>query len=562
MVILRKILVLFFLYCIRLNSQEFSDYRMRYDNFEENDIRAFKFLNPYIQKAKQEKNYRELTQAYKDAVSFSPDRKIGYADSMIWAAAKTKDDDIIGSSYLTKGTLYYFNRKKFKLALDQYMIAWSYLENTKDEYLYYKNLYHIGVVKSYLGYYEEALHIFEKCRTHFNKKKSPSEFPNLEYNNKKGYLNSLHQNIICLIEMSRLDEASLLINEGLSGASPHIDFYIERSYFYKLQGIINFKKKNYDKAISNFNNALAGVEKKNDFTNASAIYFYMGKSLLSKNDVNNAVYYFKKVDSIFSKHQFILPEVRENYEILINHSKKTKDEKMELYFTNQLLKVDHILSTDFRYLSEKIHKEYDTKDLLRAKKRLENSSLYGYGVAAFSLFLLVLIFIITFFRRRKEREIHQKYKELLLKITQDNAEKPMNELVHKPKNSKLSEEMVSDLLNKLNNLEQTDFFLEKGLTQNKLASKLKTNTTYLSEIVNEYKGNHFNTYLNHLRIQYVTKKLYESKMWRSYSIETLAKECGFSNRSNFSKVFTEVNDISPADFIRKREHELKKPSTI
>jgi AraC-like DNA-binding protein len=559
---LRKILVLFFLYCIRLNSQEFSDYRMRYDNFEENDIRAFKFLNPYIQKAKQEKNYRELAQAYKDAVSFSPDRKIGYADSMIWAAAKTKNDDIIGSSYLTKGTLYYFNRKKFKLALDQYMIAWSYLENTKDEYLYYKNLYHIGVVKSYLGYYEEALHIFEKCRIHFNKKKSPSEFPNLEYNNKKGYLNSLHQNIICLIEMSRLHEASLLINEGLFGASSHIDFYIERSYFYKLQGIISFKKKNYDQAISNFNNALAGVEKKNDFTNASAIYFYMGKSLLSKNDVNNAVYYLKKVDSIFSKHQFILPEVRENYEILINHSKKTKDEKMELYFTNQLLKVDHILSTDFRYLSEKIHKEYDTKDLLKAKKRLENSSLYGYGVAAFSLFLLLLIFIFTFFRRRKEREIHQKYKELLLKITQDNADKPLNELVNKPKNSKLSEEMVSDLLNKLNNLEQTDFFLEKGLTQNKLALKLKTNTTYLSEIVNEYKGYHFNTYLNHLRIQYVTKKLYESKMWRSYSIETLAKECGFSNRSNFSKVFTEVNDISPADFIRKREHELKQPSTI
>lgn len=554
---MRKILLLLFFYCIRLNGQEFSDYRMRYDNFEENDIRAFKFLNPYIQKAKQEKNYRELAQAYKDAVSFSPDRKINYADSMVWAAAKTKDDDIIGSSYLTKGTLYYFNRKKFKLALDQYMIAWSYLENTQNEYLFYKNLYHIGVVKSYLGYYEESLHIFEKCRTHFNKKKSPSEFPNLDYNNKKGYLNSLHQNIICLIEMSRLDEASLLIDEGLIGASSHIDFYIERSYFYKLKGIIDFKKKYYDKAISNFNNALAGVEKKNDFTNASAIYFYMGKSLLSKNDVNNAIYYFKKVDSIFSKHQFILPEVRENYEILINYSKKTKDEKMELYFTNQLLKVDHILSTDFRYLSEKIHKEYDTKDLLRAKKRLENSSLYGYGAAAFSLFLLILIFIIAFFRRRKEREIHQKYEELLLKITQDNAEKQINELVHKPKNSKLSEEMASELLGKLNILEQTNFFLEKGLTQNKLAAKLKTNTTYLSEIVNEYKGHHFNTYLNHLRINYVTTKLYESKIWRSYSIETLAKECGFSNRSNFSKVFTEVNNISPANFIWKREDELK-----
>ncbi|AZA66419.1 AraC family transcriptional regulator [Chryseobacterium carnipullorum] len=437
------------------------------------------------------------------------------------------------------------------------MKAWNYLENTKDEYLYYKNLYHIGVVKSYLGYHEETLDIFEKCRNYFSSKKIPPGFPNLEYNNKKGYLNSLHQNIICLIELDRLNEASLLIDEGLTGASSHIDFYIERSYFYKLQGIIDFKKKNYDKAISNFNNALAGVEKKNDFTNASAIYFYKGKSLLSKNDVNNAVCYFKKVDSIFSKHQFILPEVRENYEILINHSKKTKNEKIELYFTNQLLKVDLILSTDFRYLLEKIHKEYDTKDLLRAKKRLENSRLYGYGIAAFSMSLLILIFTITFFRRRKEREIHKKYEELLLKIAQDNTEKPKDEFVHKPKNSKLSVEMVSDLLNKLNILEQTNFFLEKGLTQNKLASKLKTNTTYLSEIVNEYKGHHFNIYLNHLRIQYVTKKLYESKIWRSYSIETLAKECGFSNRSNFSKVFTEVNNISPADFIRKREGELK-----
>ncbi|STD07671.1 hypothetical protein [Chryseobacterium carnipullorum] len=155
-----KILLVLVFYCIRLNSQEFSDYRMRYDNFEENDIRAFNFLNPYIQKAKQEKNYRELAQAYKDAISFSPNHKLYYADSIIWAASKTGDKDLLGASYLTKGTVFYFNHKKFKLALDEYLKAWNYLENTKDEYLYYKNLYHIGVVKSYLGYHEETLDIF------------------------------------------------------------------------------------------------------------------------------------------------------------------------------------------------------------------------------------------------------------------------------------------------------------------------------------------------------------------------------------------------------------------
>ncbi|AZA66418.1 hypothetical protein EG345_18250 [Chryseobacterium carnipullorum] len=88
---------------------------MRYDNFEENDIRAFNFLNPYIQKAKQEKNYRELAQAYKDAISFSPNHKLYYADSIIWAASKTGDKDLLGASYLTKGTVFYFNHKNLNL---------------------------------------------------------------------------------------------------------------------------------------------------------------------------------------------------------------------------------------------------------------------------------------------------------------------------------------------------------------------------------------------------------------------------------------------------------------
>ena len=41
----------------------------------------------------------------------------------------------------------------------------------------------------------------------------------------------------------------------------------------------------------------------------------------------------------------------------------------------------------------------------------------------------------------------------------------------------------------------------------------------------------------------------ESKLWRSYSVETIASECGFTNRSNFSKIFTEIKGVSPNDFI-------------
>lgn len=552
---MRKILFFFIFSYFLSYSQDFSDYRTRYDNFEENDVRAFRFLKPYIKKAKEEKNYPELTQAYKDATSFSPDSKLQYADSMIWAASKSKNRDLIGASYLTKGTIYYFNYKKFKKALDEYLTAWNYLEGTKDEYLYYKNLYHIAVVKSYLGHCDEALALFEKCRMHYNKKKNSTDLPNLSYNNKKGYLNSLHQNISCLIELSRLKEAALLVTEGLRETSGDIDFYIERSYFYKLQGIIDFKIKNYDKAISNFNNALAGVEKKNDFTNASAIYFYKGKSLLNKNEMVESVEYFKKVDSIFKEHEFILPEVRENYEILINYSKRAGDNKMELYYTTQLLKVDHVLSADFKYLSDKIHREYDTKDLLDAKRRLEKSSTNAYKVAAVSSFFLLVVFLLLYYRWRKEKRIQAKYIDLLAKMRNDVDLELNDNFDYKVKNPKLNEEKGNELLSRLSAFEQDNFFLEKNMTLNKLAIKLKTNTTYLSEIINDRKGCNFSTYLNELRIKYITLKLYENKSWRRYSIKALSEECGFKDTRIFSKAFQESNGLSPLEFIRKRNQD-------
>lgn len=551
-----KIILFFFAFShILLNGQNFTDYRERYDNFEENDLRAFRFLNPYIEKAKEKRNYVELTQAYKDATSFSQENKLQYADSMIWAAAQSKNRDLIGASYLTKGTIYYFNYKKFKLALDEYLKAWTYLQGSEDEYLHYKNLYHIAIVKSYLGYYEEALRLFEKCRMHYENENNHPNPPNLSYNNKKGYLNSLHQNIACLIELDRLKEASSLLNKGLQHTTGDMDFYIERSYFYKLQGMIDYKNKNYDSAILNFNNALAGVEKKNDFTNASTIYFYKGKSLLSKGETNKAISYFIKVDSIFKKHMFILPEVRENYEILINYSKITGKDKMELYYTSQLLKVDRILSTDFKYLSEKIHKEYDTKDLLEAKRRLETSSTNANRTAAILFFLLLLLFLILYLKWQKEKRVQAKYNDLLVKIREEENQKPIDTLNDNPKNSKLNEEKANEILSRLSVLEEENFFIDKSMNLNKLARKLKTNTAYLSEIINDYKGCHFSVYLNQLRIQFITRKLYQNKSWRNYSLKALSEECGFRNTTIFSKDFLEFNGLSIMEFIRKRNED-------
>ena len=97
--------------------------KKNYENFPENDIRAFRFVNKYISAARENRNYAHLVQAYKDAVYFSNDSddKLKYADSTIAAALSSKNTDLISDSYLGKGIVYYFNYKQYKPALDEYL---------------------------------------------------------------------------------------------------------------------------------------------------------------------------------------------------------------------------------------------------------------------------------------------------------------------------------------------------------------------------------------------------------------------------------------------------------
>lgn len=527
-----------------LNGQEFSEYRLRYDQFGENDPRAIPHLRDYIAHAKKEGNYRELFQAYKDAVHFIPHRKLAYSDSSIWAANQTRDRVLIATSYLTKGTVYYFTYRKFQPALDEYLKAWKYSKDSPHSYLYYKNLYHIGVIKSYLGYYGEALAIFEKCRMYFGDSEDVSEAANLRYNRKKGYLNALYQEAHCLAELSRTGEAEQLTDEGLRESIAQSDFYLERSYFLKLKGVLAYHRKDVSLAIHTLDTALLGFEKKNDFTHAAVIYYYQGKNQVMNGQEDDAVMNFAKVDSVFSKYGFLLPEVRGGYEFLIDYYRKKRNRELEHYYTLQLLKVDHILSNDFKYLSGKIHKEYDTEDLLASKNRLEHSVSRLYTVIWTVVVLIALIAAMAFYPAANR-------KWFLALFQKKNSLK--SELSKKPSDpaQKVPDAVVRLVLEKLTVLENNRFFLERGMTLQKLAPMLNTNTYYLSIIIKEYRGDPYNVYLKELRVHYAAQMLRESKQWRSMTLEHLAHACGFIDRTNFSVAFYEYHQLKPLEFIQR-----------
>ena len=535
--------------------------RKNYENYAENDISAFAFINPYIQKAKKEKKYPELFQAYRDAVFYSKSnsRKITYADSCLDAAYKSGSDDRVATAYVLKGSVYYAKMRSYKAALDEYLMAYKYSKNTGDLYLKYKIAYHLGVVKNYLGYYDEALELFKPSIAFFE---SESKNKNLHqfqiFNNRKGYLNSLHQIIICYRNKGNYEKADSLINIGLRQTFNNRDFVQERSYFLKCKGLLEYHNNNYQAAINYLQQSLSLM--KNDFAWAAVDFLYIGKSHLALGNEHLAITNFKKIDSIFEKSNFILPEIRENYELLINYYKDKNDAKNQLFYTTQLLKADSLISQDFAYLSPKVHREYDTTTLLDEKGKLEKANSWGIFFIILLLLSTVFLAVILYKKYEKEKIILQKYALLQKKLQNQDyilENRFSNDNIQDRKTVHVAETLKKILLEKLKKFEENKDFNQKGLTIQKLAAQLETNSIYLSQVIKEYRGMTFNKYVTNLRIRNITYLLYEKRIYLNYTIESLAKECGIASRQNFSDLFYEINGIRPTDFIRKRKKQLE-----
>ena len=285
--------------------------RMRYEHLEEDNEEAIPFAHNYIEQAKLHKKYEHIFQGYKVLIFYSKDRraKLVYADSCVAYATESGNAELISHAYLSRGIVYYFFLKKYQTALDEYLKAYDHAQKIKNEYLKTRIIYHVGVAKSYLGYYEEALELFEQCIGYFEPIIHSDAHPTIIRNNQKGYFNSLHQQIICYQNLNNLAKSDSLTTIGLSALPEERVFLLEKAYFLKSSGISAFHKSEYHKAITAFNQALPQLQYF-DFAWTSVSYFYLGKSYLQLQETEKAISYFQKVDSIFQEKKFILPEVR------------------------------------------------------------------------------------------------------------------------------------------------------------------------------------------------------------------------------------------------------------
>lgn len=160
--------------------------------------------------------------------------------------------------------------------------------------------------------------------------------------------------------------------------------------------------------------------------------------------------------------------------------------------------------------------------------------------------------------RISRKKLHNKY-DLAIKNLKNIPAPPTDpeETGNSPEKSiSITDDTMNMILLKLDKFEKSQKFIKKDLSLTSLANELNTNTRYLSEIIKQHKEKNYNNYINSLRIDYITKKLYENPIYREYKISYLAEACGFSSREVFAVIFKKETGVSPSYFISnlKKDH--------
>lgn len=168
---------------------------------------------------------------------------------------------------------------------------------------------------------------------------------------------------------------------------------------------------------------------------------------------------------------------------------------------------------------------------------------------------LCTIALTFFLYRRSKRKIVKRFWRVIYKLRDE--ERLSFEPVPKKEAEKtmesaqpfISEKTEKMLLEKLSIFESSQGFTDKNCSLSTLAGDLDTNTKYLSYIIKTYKKTDFNTYINQLRIQYISNKIETNAAYKKYKISYLAEQCGFSSHSKFTAIFKKETGLTPSEFI-------------
>lgn len=408
----------------------------------------------------------------------------------------------------------------------------------------------IALINREIGSPEKAVEILEN--TYKNVKKS----------NNIRIIRITRENLIeAYINNKNPDKALSLIEIGIVH-SKSINNQESRYYLYKFQAEAYIQITKLKEAENAAKQALfnaQSVKNKQYILEASYLLALINKEQKRPENAINILVAELKVN------QTKLPEIlSKTYKLLAEANGIVGDNKMSSYYYEAYSKEEEKIKNKRFSTLNKTH-ALSLKELNNEKTEQEQKKWY-WSIAFTILFCASVLIYIN--NKRIQKRNKRLFDDLMLKvdtyekesIVKENAEIKIEEdevsIISNKSNEEessvyiIDDEKVNEILKKLKSLEDQHYFLRQDCTLHNMAKRLKTNTSYLSKVVNTHLNKTFSTYINELRINYAIIELKQNKQLRAYSTKAIAQELGYKKANSFSKYFKDATGITPAVYIK------------
>ncbi|MEC3877145.1 helix-turn-helix domain-containing protein [Chryseobacterium salviniae] len=100
-------------------------------------------------------------------------------------------------------------------------------------------------------------------------------------------------------------------------------------------------------------------------------------------------------------------------------------------------------------------------------------------------------------------------------------------------------------------LEKNNPFKDPDFSIQQLATELNSNSTYISRAINMNTNMNFKTFINKYRINQVKQDLNDIDS-NKYTLMYIYTSAGFKYQSTFNKVFKQIENITPSEYIAQK----------
>ncbi len=494
-------------------------------------------------------------------------------------------DPVIKKELLQLSSLYYYIIKDYSKMLDYELQLLSLLEKTNDKYALHSTYYNIALVKVHLEQYNEAQIYFTKAADYFQQHIN-------DYDHLLGFENTKRYQALCAFYLKQHHQCTLFLEEGYAVLDKlkKEDFFYDEAYYHLVKGMNLYALNDNHQSVLFLQKALPAIIKNDDFANEALSYMYLGLNAQKENKPEEAVTYFKKIDVIYTQHQYANLQTVNVYNHIIAYYKQKEDTERQLYYMNRYLVVMQHLQKEYKYLQEVLHIDLDTRTAQKEKLRLEETlrreqrNQWLLAGTATVLILALLTFLWKTWKRKKM--FFQQYQKLQLQLKEiAQTEEPQlfvnlktvtagkipetNWSSYHPEVDVLQQatidtdegysddkkgipdEMAQKILQQLEVFEKEKLFLEPEVSLIQMAQQFNTNRSYLSQCINTYKGVSFTEYINTLRINYLLHQWQTNPKWRSFKLQSLSEILGFRSRRSFANAFNSCTGLSPTNYLQQ-----------